>query len=576
MRRTIILFISLCLLLGGSHLARASWLDSEPNTWKSPLAASATISQGPRDTLNCSEYHSHCSHPLNMCAVDLVTESGTAVLAPADGKVMRQDFDTYGGGNFLVVKHGDRASLYLHLSRYVASVGNSVSQGQVLACSGSGGTGSHLHFSAMKDTSLGECISMVGIDGNTNLARSQIFHSSNQVKGNNPCSVPIPTIPPAPTIPPPAGSPPSAPGLASPGNSQTLSPTAEVTFQWNAVSEATQYYVEYWGDPYGTLNSGWQFGTSFQVGTMWPGSYSWRVKARNNIGESGWSETRSFIIAENTETPAPSNTPQPQAPATPSLREPTGGASFPQTTDVWFSWHEANNAAQYYLEYWGGSYGTLNSGWIGDTAHHIGTMWPGTYSWHVKARDNNGVESNWSETWTFTIQESASSTSPPAATNTPVPPPTNTPLSPTATPVMGNVAPQSGRTPNGINSGNAFDGNLSTFWTDGLGHKFTLTLSLPGTVTINRIIVWDRPQNSPDNNQINALVISLGNGISKRFDMVSQGPRCIDVTLSSPQTVSSVTLRVDDGSGNNGLSEVEIWAGPKTSGPTCSNTGTMP
>jgi len=191
-------------------------------------------------------------------------------------------------------------------------------------------------------------------------------------------------------------------------------------------------------------------------------------------------------------------------------------------------------------------------------------MWAGTMSWHVKARNSSGQESNWSDTWSFTIYQEATPTFTPS------------PAATTPPPFAGNIAPQAGRSPDGIGSGKAFDGDLSTFWTDGLGHGFTLTLSLPGSFDVSRILVWDRPQNSPDNNQINALIIRLSNGIEKRFGMDSQGARCIDVTLSSPQTITSVTLRADDASGNNGLSEVEIWVGSKTGGPTCSNGGTMP
>jgi len=152
-------------------------------------------------------------------------------------------------------------------------------------------------------------------------------------------------------------------------------------------------------------------------------------------------------------------------------------------------------------------------------------------------------------------------------------PPTLTPTRPGPT---GNLAPRARREPDGIGSGSAFDGNLSTFWTNGLGHRFNLRLTLVETATVNRIIVWDRPQNSPDNQQINQLIVSLSNGWSKRFDMNSGGPRCIDVTLSSPQTISWVNLKADDASGNNGLSEVEIWAGGKTTGLNCSNKGTLP
>jgi hypothetical protein len=140
-------------------------------------------------------------------------------------------------------------------------------------------------------------------------------------------------------------------------------------------------------------------------------------------------------------------------------------------------------------------------------------------------------------------------------------------------PPSGNVAPGASRSPDGIGSGNAFDGNLSTFWI--LGHAFTERLSFTRT-NVNRVIVWDRPQNSPDNNQINALIITLSNGWSKRFDMQSGGARCIDVTISPAQSIDSVTLKADDASGGNGLSEVEIWAGSKTSGPSCSNYGGMP
>jgi hypothetical protein len=253
--------------------------------------------------------------------------------------------------------------------------------------------------------------------------------------------------------------------------------------------------------------------------------------------------------------------------AAPALRDPSSNATLSQSTEITFAWNSVSNATQYYLEYSGGPYGTLNSGWIGGTSHRIGQMWPGRYSWKVKAR-NNAVESAWSETRTFTIQDNATTAAPP----TTKPPPT-TQAPPAFT---GNIAPRANRSPDGINSGNAFDGSASTFWTNGLGHRFTLTLTWADSLPVTRIIVWDRPQNSPDNNQINALIITLGNGASKRFGMDSGGRRCIDVSLSPAQTMRSVTLKADDASGNNGLGEVEIWIGGKTGGPACSNGGSMP
>lgn len=360
------------------------------------------------------------------------------------------------------------------------------------------------------------------------------------------------------------------PALSQPSNGSVLQENTAVTLSWNTAQNAVNYRVELWGDNYSLMvPCDWQPGTSCQIGTMWPGfTYFWHVKSRNLSGqESDWSSTWSFTIQGPTSTPSPmpsmTSTPLPGVPGAPTLREPADGGIYPQSQDIWFSWNYSTGAEEYYLEYWGGPYGTLNSGWITDSAYHIGTMWPGTYSWHVKGRNRIGMESDWSTTWTFTISQ-------PASTDTPQPA--------TATPATfaGNIAPQGQRRPDGINSNFAFDGNLATFWTDGLGHAFRLELVLPGTFTINEILVWDRPQNSPDNNQINALIIRLSNGLEKRFGMDSQGVRCIDVALSSPQSVTAVTLIADDASGNNGLSEVEIWVGAKTSGPICSNRSSIP
>jgi hypothetical protein len=165
---------------------------------------------------------------------------------------------------------------------------------------------------------------------------------------------------------------------------------------------------------------------------MYPGTFSWHVRARNSSGqESEWSDTRTFTIQGPTQTPPPTatktNTPQPQAPSVPSLRDPSIGSSYTQSQDVRFAWNSVSNANQYYLEYWGGPYGTLNSGWINDVAYHVGTMWPGTYNWHVKSRGQNGIDSNWSDTWTFTIIQPPSTAAPATAV-----PPTSVP--PTAVP----------------------------------------------------------------------------------------------------------------------------------------------
>ncbi len=444
MRRSVklsLLFLSIFII---QQSVSARPLYSEPSSWKSPLANNIEISQGPATTLDCSASWSHCKGSWNMCAVDLKVGVGTPILAPDGGNVVRTGFDSSGGGNFLVLEHGGRSSLYLHLNKFIVKSGE-VKQGDVIGCSGIGGTGPHLHFSAMTDKSLKSCIAMDGIDGNTNFSRGQTFSTSNQMNGDNPCTAPV-VITPQPTLPPSTGTPPASPQLISPENNQQRDQQTSVNFQWNFANGATQYLLEYSGGPYGTLQSGWQLGAGYSVGTMWPGSYTWRVKARNSAGESPWSEQRVFTIVES-QTPITTTSTatnqvlidststvqvQNQVSDIPALRSPKNNAILSQSTDVWFEWEYAENASQYYLEYWGDPYGTLNSGWTNDIAYHIGTMWSGSFSWHVKSRNSQGQESEWSPTRVFKINqpENLASPIPPATIQPTAVPPTFTPVSP--------------------------------------------------------------------------------------------------------------------------------------------------
>lgn len=90
--------------------------------------------------------------------------------------------------------------------------------------------------------------------------------------------------------------PPSAPNLSNPANGATLNRSDSVNLSWNALTNATAYYAEFWGGPNLNLNSGWITGTNYPVGSTWGGSYQWRVRARNSAGEGPWSETRSLTI----------------------------------------------------------------------------------------------------------------------------------------------------------------------------------------------------------------------------------------------------------------------------------------
>ncbi len=587
------LFILILVLAFNPYSGNAQGGACCDSGWKLPLPTGKwLITQGDQDSCVSSHCYSLTQKwQINLYALDIVSASektiktmGAQVLAPADGTVWDEFWDGYGGGNVLKIEHGKGGpvTIYLHLSKYLVGKGASVKQGDPVAEIGNSTTegksmGAHLHLVVFKSKADPTGLKITSWDGNKNFSTKSIINSTN---GSG--SIPV-------TESPQPQSAPGRPSLSQPDNSSSSPQNKEITLTWNSSANATQYKVELWGGPYSTMTPcDWQSEASCYIGTMNPGVMQWHVRARNSSGQqSDWSNTWTFTIQGPTQTPPPSpthtTTPLPQSPSAPSLRDPSNGASYPQSQDIWFAWNYVSGADQYYLEYWGGPYGTLNSGWITDVAYHIGTMWPGAYKWHVKSRGQNGVESNWSDTSSFTVTQSATSIPPTSIPPTAVPPtqipPTVVPQPPTAKPqpsFTGNIAPQANRSPDGIGSSNAFDGDLSTFWSDGLGHGFTLTLSLPDSFDISRILVWDRPQNSPDNQQINQIIISLSNGWSRQFGMNSGGPRCIDVTLSSPQTITSVTLQANDASGNNGLSEVEIWVGSKTGGPTCSNSGTMP
>jgi len=80
--------------------------------------------------------------------VDMSAPEGTPIYAAASGTVSVASFDS-SSGNYVMVSHsGGFATSYLHMTHYIVSVGQYVSQGQVIGYVGSTGlsTGPHLHF----------------------------------------------------------------------------------------------------------------------------------------------------------------------------------------------------------------------------------------------------------------------------------------------------------------------------------------------------------------------------------------------------------------------------------------------
>lgn len=86
-------------------------------------------------------------------ALDIATPgcAGSPIVASKPGVVVQVNYDSWGGGygTYVFVDHGGGyVTVYAHMSKRIVSVGEYVSQGQVLGYIGSTGnsTGPHLHF----------------------------------------------------------------------------------------------------------------------------------------------------------------------------------------------------------------------------------------------------------------------------------------------------------------------------------------------------------------------------------------------------------------------------------------------
>ena len=81
--------------------------------------------------------------------IDMAAASGTPIYATRAGTVTTASYQAGGAGNYVSINHGDGfASIYMHMTNYVVSKGQTVSQGPVIGYVGSTGlsTGPHLHF----------------------------------------------------------------------------------------------------------------------------------------------------------------------------------------------------------------------------------------------------------------------------------------------------------------------------------------------------------------------------------------------------------------------------------------------
>ncbi len=192
---------------------------------------------------------------------------------------------------------------------------------------------------------------------------------------------------------------PGAPMLLSPGNASSNPSNYDLNFTWNSVADATEYQIEWWGGPYSAMQPcGWSSATNCQVGVVFAGNtYSWHVKARNAVGESSWSETRTFTVLSDL-TP----------PGTFSKTSPAN-ASSGQSNSPTISWGIASNVANYAYCYDTINNNVCDTGWqsIGTaTSASLSGLGSGTnYFWRVRASNPSGdTYANNDTWWTFSTQ----------------------------------------------------------------------------------------------------------------------------------------------------------------------------
>ena len=206
------------------------------------------------------------------------------------------------------------------------------------------------------------------------------------------------------------------------------------------------------------------------LGTV--GGAAFQVPDCNSSGQPIITPTPRPVV---TPTPRPVVTPTPKAPAVvtptpttpagfctvPSLGSPGVGSAFASSQDVSLSW--STNCTQAYVELSGAPYGTLSfGGWQSSGSVHVGQMWPGTYTWHVKGKSYAGIETSWSASWTFTIRNADS----PVVTPSPTPRVTDPPAPIVTAPPAPIVTAAPTKTPCPFMDG----GNGVTFYT---GANFT-------------------------------------------------------------------------------------------------------
>jgi murein DD-endopeptidase MepM/ murein hydrolase activator NlpD len=112
--------------------------------WPAVSGSSISSSFGPRTSPTAGASSNHKG-------IDIPCPTGSDIVAGADGVVTVSQYSN-SAGYYIMIDHGNGvATVYMHNSQLLVSVGESVVRGQVIAKAGSTGysTGSHCHFGVM-------------------------------------------------------------------------------------------------------------------------------------------------------------------------------------------------------------------------------------------------------------------------------------------------------------------------------------------------------------------------------------------------------------------------------------------
>lgn len=119
--------------------------DSPPSnaTWRTPVSGytlTSPFGMRKHPVLGYNRMHN---------GIDMACAQGTPIYATRAGKVTTAAYQAGGAGYYVSINHLDGfASIYMHMTNYVVSAGQTVTQGQLIGYVGSTGisTGPHLHF----------------------------------------------------------------------------------------------------------------------------------------------------------------------------------------------------------------------------------------------------------------------------------------------------------------------------------------------------------------------------------------------------------------------------------------------